>query len=160
MSSRKLAVVKEEQPQEKQRQSLKIRIDDLKTFDPLTDNQKQFFDAYRRGDYFIALHGVAGTGNDIADVVSSGPFTIAAGDSIKVAFALIAGDNLADIQTSAGNAQTMWDNMNAVATGINVPSAGANALQLYPNPSNGPLTVMVQPATVLPQTVAKVVFIV
>jgi phosphate starvation-inducible protein PhoH len=41
---------------------LKIRIDDLKTFDPLTDNQKQFFDAYKRGDYFVALHGVAGTG--------------------------------------------------------------------------------------------------
>jgi predicted ribonuclease YlaK len=41
---------------------LKLRIDDLKTFDPLTDHQKQFFDAYRRGDYFIALHGVAGTG--------------------------------------------------------------------------------------------------
>lgn len=42
--------------------SLKIRIDDLKTFEPLTDNQKLFFDAYKRGDYFIALHGVAGTG--------------------------------------------------------------------------------------------------
>jgi len=42
--------------------SLKIKIDDLKTFDPLTDNQKSFFDAYRRGDYFVALHGVAGTG--------------------------------------------------------------------------------------------------
>jgi predicted ribonuclease YlaK len=42
--------------------SLKIRIDDLKTFDPLTENQKIFFDAYRRGDYFVALHGVAGTG--------------------------------------------------------------------------------------------------
>jgi phosphate starvation-inducible protein PhoH len=41
---------------------LKIRIDDLKTFDPLTDNQKKFFDAYKRGDYFVALHGVAGTG--------------------------------------------------------------------------------------------------
>jgi len=41
---------------------LKIRIDDLRTFDPLTDNQKKFFDAYKRGDYFIALHGVAGTG--------------------------------------------------------------------------------------------------
>ena len=39
-----------------------MRIDDLKTFQPLTDNQKQFFDAYKRGDYFIALHGVAGTG--------------------------------------------------------------------------------------------------
>jgi phosphate starvation-inducible protein PhoH len=41
---------------------LKLRIDDLRTFQPLTDNQKQFFDAYKRGDYFIALHGVAGTG--------------------------------------------------------------------------------------------------
>ena len=41
---------------------LKIRIDDLKTFDPLTDNQKRFFEAYKRQDYFVALHGVAGTG--------------------------------------------------------------------------------------------------
>lgn len=42
--------------------SLKIRIDDLKTFDPLTAHQKDFYDAYKRQDYFIALHGVAGTG--------------------------------------------------------------------------------------------------
>jgi predicted ribonuclease YlaK len=42
--------------------TLKIKIDDLRTFEPLTDNQKLFFDAYRQGDYFIALHGVAGTG--------------------------------------------------------------------------------------------------
>lgn len=42
--------------------NLKLRIDDLKTFEPLTENQKKFFDAYKRQDYFIALHGVAGTG--------------------------------------------------------------------------------------------------
>ena len=41
---------------------LRIRIDDLKTFQPLTDNQKLFFESYKRGDYFVALHGVAGTG--------------------------------------------------------------------------------------------------
>jgi predicted ribonuclease YlaK len=41
---------------------LKLRIDDLHTFKPLTENQKKFFDAYKQGDYFIALHGVAGTG--------------------------------------------------------------------------------------------------
>ncbi len=41
---------------------LKLRLDNLKTFQPLTDNQKLFFDAYKTGDYFIALHGVAGTG--------------------------------------------------------------------------------------------------
>ena len=42
--------------------ALRLKLDHLKTFDPLTDNQKKFFDAYKRGDYFIALHGVAGTG--------------------------------------------------------------------------------------------------
>lgn len=41
---------------------LKLRIDDLRTFEPLTENQKKFFDAYKLGDYFVALHGVAGTG--------------------------------------------------------------------------------------------------
>ncbi|CAB4168132.1 PhoH Phosphate starvation-inducible protein PhoH, predicted ATPase [uncultured Caudovirales phage] len=41
---------------------LKLKLDDLKTFAPLTDNQKKFFDAYALGDYFITLHGVAGTG--------------------------------------------------------------------------------------------------
>jgi len=41
---------------------LRLRLDDLKTFDPLTNNQKLFFDSYKRGDYFVALHGVAGTG--------------------------------------------------------------------------------------------------
>jgi len=42
--------------------TLKVRLDDLKTFDPLTENQKAFYEAYKRQDYFIALHGVAGTG--------------------------------------------------------------------------------------------------
>jgi phosphate starvation-inducible protein PhoH len=41
---------------------LRIKLDHLKTFDPLTENQKLFYDAYKRSDYFIALHGVAGTG--------------------------------------------------------------------------------------------------
>ena len=41
---------------------LKLKLDHLKTFEPLTNNQKLFFDAYKQGDYFIALHGVAGTG--------------------------------------------------------------------------------------------------
>ena len=50
------------QPKPKTLHHLKLRIDDLKTFSPLTDNQKKFFDAYKTGDYFIALHGVAGTG--------------------------------------------------------------------------------------------------
>lgn len=42
--------------------SLRIKMEQLKTFDPLTQNQKKFYEAYKRGDYFVALHGVAGTG--------------------------------------------------------------------------------------------------
>ena len=42
--------------------NLKIKLDHLKSFSPLTENQKIFYEAYKRGDYFIALHGVAGTG--------------------------------------------------------------------------------------------------
>ena len=64
-----LKVVENEQSEPKENNSrkqvsnhLRLRIDDLKTFQPLTDNQKLFFDAYKRGDYFVALHGVAGTG--------------------------------------------------------------------------------------------------
>jgi len=40
----------------------RLRIDDLVTIDPLTDNQRKFFEAYKEGQEHIALHGVAGTG--------------------------------------------------------------------------------------------------
>ena len=58
----RIRLVDESDVQSKPTNALKIKIDDLKTFDPLTNNQKLFFDAYKRGDYFVALHGVAGTG--------------------------------------------------------------------------------------------------
>ena len=38
--------------------TLKIKLDDLKTFQPLTENQKKFFEGYKRGDYFVALHEI------------------------------------------------------------------------------------------------------
>lgn len=81
--------------------------------------------------------GVAGTGADILDVVSTGPYTIAAGDSIKVAFALIAGDNLPDIKTSAVNAQIKYDGI-LTPTGItNSIMNNTDAFAVYPNPTNG-----------------------
>jgi phosphate starvation-inducible protein PhoH len=41
---------------------LKIRLDDMSVIEPLTDNQKVFFDYYKEGQPFMLLHGVAGTG--------------------------------------------------------------------------------------------------
>ncbi len=72
-------------------------------------------------------------GNDVADMMSSGPFIIH-GDSVIVTFALIAGDNLADIQASAIEADRLYNH-----TGINEVTLNS-AIQLsdiYPNPSTG-----------------------
>ena len=44
------------------KQTAKFRSTDLKVFEPLTDNQRLFFESYDRGDYFIMLTGSAGTG--------------------------------------------------------------------------------------------------
>jgi len=53
---------KKETAKEKQSNSLKLKLDDMTVIRPKTDKQKEFFEAYQRGDYFMALHGVAGTG--------------------------------------------------------------------------------------------------
>jgi phosphate starvation-inducible PhoH-like protein len=48
--------------------ALKLKLDHMKTFKPLTENQKKFFDAYKIGDYFIALLGAAGTGKSFCAI--------------------------------------------------------------------------------------------
>ena len=53
---------KETEDKIKKSNSLTIKPDMLNRFEPLTDNQKRFFESYKIGSYFIALHGVAGTG--------------------------------------------------------------------------------------------------
>lgn len=42
--------------------SLRIKLDNLRGFEPLTDNQRLFYDMYNGGGYFIALLGSPGTG--------------------------------------------------------------------------------------------------
>jgi serine protease len=50
-------------------------------------------------------------GNDVCDITSTGPLTIAAGDSVRVAFALIAGYDMATILAGADASQVKYDNM-------------------------------------------------
>ncbi|HNQ12941.1 MAG TPA: S8 family serine peptidase [Bacteroidia bacterium] len=77
--------------------------------------------------------GGTGIGNDIIDVVGTGPFNINPGDSVVVAFALIGGDSLIDIQASAVAAQIKYDAISSVLENQN-----SSALKTYPNPvSNG-----------------------
>ena len=72
------------------------------------------------------------TGNDVASCVSSGPFSIIVGDSVKVAFAILAGSSLADLQTSADNAQVMYDGLTGFATTESLNDFGFN---IFPNPA-------------------------
>lgn len=50
---------------EEKKPSTKFKLEDLKKIEPLSNNQVNFFKAYDQGDYFIALHGVAGTGKTL-----------------------------------------------------------------------------------------------
>jgi len=77
--------------------------------------------------------GGIGTGNEVIDVVGNGPFSLAAGDSIRVAFALIAGNTLTDIQASAQQAQIKYDLATAVKENMEALIVSARA---YPNPTN------------------------
>lgn len=79
--------------------------------------------------------GVGGAGADVIDIVSTGPYSIAAGDSIIVAFALIAGDDLTDIQTSAVNAQIKYDGLNITTVTSSPFVNDTDAMVIYPNPA-------------------------
>ena len=72
-------------------------------------------------------------------MVSSGPFTIAPGDSVTVAFALLAGDSLLDLQQSAQNAQTKYDSLGPLALSHLENVKGGFAV--YPNPASDKLTI-------------------
>jgi subtilisin family serine protease len=80
----------------------------------------------------------AGVG-DISEVTSGGPFTVQAGDTLRVAFAVAAGNNLIDLRTAISNARSKYKEF--------LPDSGKNITfpynlsQNYPNPFN-PSTVI------------------
>jgi serine protease len=93
---------------------------------------------YSTSDKYAALSsnrltaGGAGTGNDVINQLSSGPHNLLAGQSVTVAFALIAGDDLSDIQSSAANAQIKYNGITSSAKEITMAD---NSIILYPNPA-------------------------
>ena len=98
-------------------------------------------DYFSDADKFLVLstnRDVAGQvnpeGNDVCDVTSTGPYTIAASDSVTVAFALTCGENLLSIQNSADAAQIKYDNLHLGVT-ENIPS-DKMLLSVYPNPAS------------------------
>lgn len=74
---------------------------------------------------------------DISLVLAVGPFAIPAKGKIELAFALLAGDNLQDLQLNADNAKKLWNDLFSSAVdeppAANQPRAFA-LVQNYPNP--------------------------
>lgn len=81
------------------------------------------------------IAGASGTGADILNVMSSGPFTVAPGQIVKVAFALIAGDSLSDIISVANQAQIKYDGPPPEPLSINNLNKD-EAVFVFPNPTN------------------------
>jgi hypothetical protein len=79
--------------------------------------------------------GYTAAGGDVMDCVSAYGLSINAGDSITVAFALIGGDNLTDIQATACAAQSKYDN--GCVVGVNDVEADNFWMYNYPNPATG-----------------------
>ena len=80
----------------------------------------------------------AGAG-DVSFVVASGPFTINPNDTLSVAFAVIAGDNLSHLQSNLLYAKQKW---NQIITNVNNETPIVYDYRLdqnYPNPFN-PIT--------------------
>ncbi len=72
------------------------------------------FDGFTKLEKYTTLSnsrpqaGQNGTGNDIANVVSTGPYAIPPGDSIQLSFAILAGETLEDLAKSADSAQARY----------------------------------------------------
>lgn len=77
-------------------------------------------------------------GNDVSHMVSAGPFAIVAGDSIKIAFAIITGTSLIDIKQSAVNAQEKY----SPSVGIKKNNTEIKA-QVFPNPANNEIQIAI-----------------
>jgi hypothetical protein len=77
---------------------------------------------------------------NVSTLLAEGPFTIPAGDSIEVAFAVIGAVGLVELQTAADNAQSFYDNPPlSSTTSKNIMVGDFRLFQNYPNPFN-PIT--------------------
>lgn len=75
--------------------------------------------------------GEISSGNDIASVLSTGPFSINPSDSISVTFALLGANNLANLMDASINADIKFNNILTNTNGFS-----NSKLLVYPNPSN------------------------
>lgn len=78
--------------------------------------------------------GVSAAGNDIAMLLSAGPFTIQASDTADFVLAILAGESITDIRNAAERARLRFRDPLLSVSDEDISCIGFN---IFPNPSNG-----------------------
>ncbi|MEJ2050552.1 MAG: FlgD immunoglobulin-like domain containing protein, partial [Calditrichota bacterium] len=116
------------------------------------DNEAELYDGFTNAEKWSILSGGLQTqsldNKDVSTLLSQGPFSIAPGGKQTVAFAVVGGNSLAELEANADAAQNLWNNFAVAIEPVtdNIPDK-FNLEQNYPNPFN--------PSTNIPFTLAK-----
>jgi hypothetical protein len=106
-----------------------------------SDGGFQIYDGFDDNEKWLSISGgvaktTAGPG-DVSNVTSAGPFTINAGDSIKVAFAVLAADNKTSLDAAVNQARIKYQEIIVLDVDDSKTLPIDFALeQNYPNPFN------------------------
>jgi serine protease len=82
--------------------------------------------------------GIFYPGNDVSSMISSGPYQLNPGDTLVLAWAVMAGNHLADLQSSVVAAREKYFN---TGTGIQEEQKSKYELVAVPNPTTAKVTV-------------------
>jgi len=111
------------------------------------DNPSEIYDGFTEQEKWSFLS--SGVQNpdlgptDVSQMTGAGPYTIDPGGSIEVAFVILSGKNLTDLQQNADNAQVLWDDiLTPVANEEPIEhTLYVSALRpVFPNPAVPPTT--------------------
>ena len=64
------------------------------------------------------INHVTASGN-VAHIISHGPYSVPSGDSLVVAFAILAGSDLADLKAHAQSAEVMYESLRGINVSVN-----------------------------------------
>lgn len=101
------------------------------------------WDGYSDAEKYLSLSSGIGrqqaggmSGNFVSNITGSGPYTIPAGGNITITFALIAGDNLADLQANCIAARNKYNSVIGITNHNSQIPDRYSLSQNYPNPFN------------------------
>src|SRR5258706_1153558 len=101
------------------------------------------YDGFTKQEKYQTMSSLTRLASDTTDVsmmISSGPFAVTGGDSVHIAFALLAADSLLQLQASADSAQQQF---NSIGSGIPEHPVLADNFICFPNPATDFCTVQV-----------------